>query len=180
MYNGLVFMDFEKAYLEEHGYGRYERLSMSLLPNLYVAYDPNRAEESGKAHKKVKKLFEQKRPDILSAMSEFADIAQKGRDALVAGRKDELSALIDANFDLRDSIFNVSEENRRMVKVARSVGASSKFAGSGGAIVGTYEDEEQFGKLSAALSGIGCRILKPVIADNDDYAMFGDGVWRNS
>ena len=180
MYNGLVFMDFNKDHLEEHGYGRYERLSPSLLPNLYVAYDPNRAEESGKAHKKVKKLFEQKSPNVLSAMTEFADIAQKGRDALVAGRKEELASLIDANFNLRDSIFNVSEENRRMITVARSVGASAKFAGSGGAIVGTYEDDAQFERLTSVLSEIGCKTLKPAIVEQDDAAMVGDGVWRNS
>ena len=180
MYNGLVFMDFDRAYLEEHEYGRYERLDPALLPNLYISYDPNRAEESGKAHKKVKKLFEDKRPDILAAMSEFADIAQKGRDALVAGRTDELPALIDANFDLRDSIFNVSEENRRMIKVARNAGASAKFAGSGGAIVGTFEDDAHFGRLSASLAEIGCKTLKPVIAVSDDVDMKGDGVWRNS
>ena len=180
MYNGLVFMDFDKSYLEEHGYGQYERLSPSLLPNMYISYDPNRAEESGKAHKKVKKLFEQKRPDVVSAMSEFADLAQKGRDALVAGRKDELAALMDANFNLRDSIFNVSEENRRMVMVARNAGASAKFAGSGGAIVGTYEDDAHFDRLSVALSEIGCRTLRPVIVENDDAEMLGDGVWRNS
>ena len=180
MYNGLVFMDFDRAYLEEHGYGKYERLSPALLPNMYVAYDPNRAEESGKAHKKVKKLFEQKRPDVVSAMSEFADIAQKGRDALVAGRKGDVAALIDANFDLRDSIFNVSEENRRMVKVARAAGASAKFAGSGGAIVGTYEDDVHFERLSAALAEIGCRTLKPAIVESDEVEMGDDGVWRNS
>ena len=180
MYNGLVFMDFNRDYVEAHEYGRYERLDPALLPNLYIAYDPNRAEESGKAHRKVKKLFEEKRPDILAAMSEFADIAQKGRDALVAGHVEELPALIDANFDLRDSIFNVSEENRRMVKVARSTGASAKFAGSGGAIVGTYEDEGQFLRLAEALGGIGCRTLKPVIATTDEVEMSDEGIWRNS
>ena len=180
MYNGLVFMDFDKIHLESRGYGRYERLSPSLLPNLYVAYDPNRAEESGKAHRKVKKLFEQKCPDVLSAMSEFADIAQRGRDALVAGRKGELASLIDANFNLRDSIFNVSEENRRMIAVARAAGASAKFAGSGGAIVGTYEDDAQFRRLASLLGEIGCRTLKPAIVESDDAEMLGDGVWRNS
>jgi hypothetical protein len=180
MYNGLVFMDFDRAYLEEHEYGRYERLDPALLPNLYIAYDPNRAEESGKAHRKVKKLFEEKKPDVIAAMSEFAELAQKGRDALVAGRKEELPALIDANFDLRNKIFNVSEENRRMVQVARNAGSSAKFAGSGGAIVGTYTDEEQFTRLSVALREIGCRTLKPNIAVSDEVEMSEDGVWRNS
>ena len=180
MYNGLVFMDFGKAYLEEHGYGRYERLSPALLPNMYVAYDPNRAEESGKAHKKVKKLFEQKQPDVISAMSEFAEIAQKGRDALVAGRKDEIASLVNANFDLRDSIFNISEENRRMIRAARSAGASAKFAGSGGAIVGTCEDEAQYERLSSVLAEIGCKTIKPLIVESDEVETGDDGIWRNS
>ena len=180
MYNGLVFMDFGKAYLEEHGYGRYERLSPALLPNMYVAYDPNRAEESGKAHKKVKKLFEQKQPDVISAMSEFAEIAQKGRDALVAGRKDEIASLVNANFDLRDSIFNISEENRRMIRAARSAGASAKFAGSGGAIVGTYEDDAQYERLSSVLAEIGCKTIKPLIVESDEVETGDDGIWRNS
>ena len=180
MYNGLVFMDFDKAYLEEHGYGKYERLPPSLLPNLYVAYDPNRAEESGKAHKKVKKLFQQQNQNVVAAMSEFADIAQKGRDAIVSGRLGEIPSLVNANFDLRDRIFNVAEENRRMVMTARSAGASAKFAGSGGAIVGTYEDEEQFALLSAKLSEIGCTTFKPSIAISDDMLPKSTENWRSS
>ena len=79
IYNGLVFMDFERSFVESHNYGKYERLYPNLpnhpnLPNLYIAYDANRAEESGKAHKKVKRLFEQKNADVIAAMSEFADI----------------------------------------------------------------------------------------------------------
>ena len=164
MYGGCVFMDFDKSLVESVGYGRYERLDPSLLPNLYIAYDPQRAEVSGKYHKKLRVLFEEKKPDILAAMSEFADIAQRGRDALLAGRRDELPALINANFDLRDRIFNVAPANRNMVMTARSAGASAKFAGSGGAIVGTYEDDAQFARLSKALADIGCQTLKPTIA----------------
>ena len=180
MYNGLVFMDFEKSFVEANNRGIYERLDPALLPNIYVAFDPNRAEESGKAHKKVKKLFEEKKPDILSAMSEFADIAQKGRDALVAGRKDLIAGLVNANFDLRDKIFNVAELNRNMVMTARESGASAKFAGSGGAIVGTYEDEAQFALLSAKLSEIGCTTFKPSIAISDDMLPKSTGNWRSS
>jgi len=164
MYEGCVFMDFDKPLVESTGHGRYERLDPALLPRLYIAYDPNRAEISGKYHKKLRVLFEEKKPDILAAMSEFADIAQQGRDALVARRPEALPALINANFDLRDRIFNVAEANRRMVLTARSTGVSAKFAGSGGAIVGTYEDDAQFASLSAALAEIGCTTIKPTIA----------------
>ena len=206
IYNGLVFMDFEKSFVESHNYGRYERLdpsplfplSSSLLAlssslphlpsslNLYIAFDPNRAEESGQAHKKVKRLFEEKQPDILAAMTEFADIAQQGRDLLVAAQSvrsnwhSQFAALVNANFDLRDKIFNVAEQNRRMVMTARKSGASAKFAGSGGAIVGTYEDEAQFARLQRDLAEIGCTTFKPILALSDDTHSPQSGTWRNS
>ena len=164
MYEGVVFMDFEKELVESTGHGRYERLSLPSLPNLYIAYDPNRAEVSGKYHRKLRVLFEEKKPDILAAMGEFADIAQQGRDAMLSGRTDLLPALVNANFDLRDRIFNVAPANRAMVMTARSAGASAKFAGSGGAIVGTYTDDAQFSRLSAALATIGCQTIRPEIA----------------
>lgn len=182
IYNGLTFMDFNRDLVDSTGHGAYERLDPKLLPNLYIAYDPRRAEESGKAHRKVKRLFQQQNHDVVAAMSEFADIAQQGRDALVAGQLEKIPALVNANFDLRDRIFNVAEENRRMVLTARSSGASAKFAGSGGAIVGTYEDDAQYAALSASLAALGCRTIKPVIATKSDESadMESGAVWRNS
>jgi len=220
MYGGLVFMDFNKAYVEAHNKGIYEELDPAIIQtsqdsrtslNLYVAFDPNRAEESGQAHKKVKRLFEEKKPDILAAMSEFADIAQQGRDLIVAVTQQlkskveernnlrsstsaphfnlspstfasKFASLIDANFDLRDRIFNVAEENRRMVMTARSAGASAKFAGSGGAIVGTFEDAAHFERLRTALAAIGCTTFVPTIGTRDmETAGVGEnGTWRNS
>ena len=184
IYNGLVFMDFDKSFVESHNYGKYERLNdeTSKRLNLYIAYDAARAEESGEAHKEVKRLFEAKNADVLAAMSEFADIAQRGRDALAADKPEALPALINANFDLRDRIFHVAEENRRMVMTARAAGASAKFAGSGGAIVGTYEDDAQFERLKASLAEIGTVALKPTIATSaDETADFTtSGTWRNS
>ncbi len=182
MYNGLVFMDFERDYVLAHNRGRYERLDPALLPNLYVAYDPNRAEESGRAHRKVKLMFEERQRDVVGAMGEFASFAQAGRDALVAGHPERLAPLVNANFDLRERIFDLSEENRRMVRTARGTGASAKFAGSGGAITGTYEDAAQFAALESALGAIGCRVFKPVIARSDADPIVGEdaNVWRNS
>ena len=182
IYNGITFMDFDRSLVEATGHGRYERLDPGRVPPIYISYDPRRAEESGKAHRRVRKLFQQQNHDVVAAMSEFADIAQQGRDALVAGEFGRIPALVDANFDLRDRIFNVAEENRRMVMVARSSGASAKFAGSGGAIVGTYEGDEQYAALEKALSGIGCRTFRPVIASKaDEAAEIGEAIgWRSS
>jgi glucuronokinase len=163
MYEGLVFMDFDQALVEATGHGRYERLDPSALPNLYISYDPLRAEISGVYHQKLRVLFDERKPNILAAMSEFADLAQQARDALVGGHSERLPALMNANFDLRDRIFNVAEANRRMVYTARSTGCSAKFAGSGGAIVGTYEDESHYQRLITAMTSIGCTTLKPIL-----------------
>lgn len=164
IYEGLVFMDFDKPLVESTGHGRYIEMDPAVLPNLYIAYDPRRAEISGIYHQKLRVLFEEKKPDIMAAMSEFAGLAQQAYDALTSGHPEKLPALINANFDLRDHIFNVSEANRNMVMAARSTGCSAKFAGSGGAIVGTYENDAQRRHLEDALSQIQCVTVTPVIS----------------
>ncbi len=160
-YEGLVFMDFNRDLFEGRGYGIYHPLDPARMPPIYLAYDPKRAEVSGIYHRNLRVLFDEKKPDVVAAMTEFAGFAQAMYEALLAGNVAEVPRLMNANFDLRDRIFNVSAENRRMVHTARSTGASAKFAGSGGAIVGTYEDEAMFAALVRALGDIGCSVLKP-------------------
>ena len=163
VYDGIVFMDFDHDYFATNNHGKYATVPREDLPPLYLAYDPQRAEFSGIYHRRLRVLFEEKKSDIVAAMSEFADIAQQGYDAMTVGKAARLPQLINANFDLRHRVFNVAEENVRMVEQARKVGASAKFAGSGGAIVGTYEDEAMFELLSQALDDIKCVTIRPEI-----------------
>ena len=51
-----------------------------------------------------------------------------------------------------------------MVAVARSCGASAKFTGSGGAIVGVCPDDATFARLEEALGRIKVRVLRPHVA----------------
>ncbi len=163
VYEGMAFMDFGEQFFTAHQHGRYEWLDTSRLPRLYLAYDPNRAEFSGIYHRKLRVLFEEQKKEIVAAMSEFADLAQQGRDAIVAGNMEALPGLVNANFDLRHRVFKVTPENVRMVETARRSGASAKFAGSGGAIVGTYEDERMYQRLVRDLQGIDCTVLRPCL-----------------
>ena len=50
---------------------------------------------------------------------------------------------------------------------ARSTGASAKFTGSGGAIVGTYDGKEMFESLRKKLGKLGVQVLKPRILSAD-------------
>jgi glucuronokinase len=96
-------------------------------------------------------------------MRHFASLAEQGRQALLAGDAARLGRLIDANFDARRALYALPAWQERMVETARACGASAKFAGSGGAIVGTYEDEAMFARLSHALAAVGSAVVRPQI-----------------
>ena len=49
-----------------------------------------------------------------------------------------------------------------MIEVARRTGASAKFAGSGGAIVGAYRDESMFAALKEELEAIAPKASKAI------------------
>ena len=50
-----------------------------------------------------------------------------------------------------------------MVELARNTGASAKFTGSGGAIIGTYKDESMFEQLKRSLGEEDIEVIKPEI-----------------
>ena len=58
---------------------------------------------------------------------------------------------------------NIPESNKEMVRIARECGASAKFPGSGGAIIGTYASDEILRKLIVRLKEINARVIKPYI-----------------
>lgn len=100
-------------------------------------------------------------------MKQFADFAKQAHTALTEGNRKTFGELIDANFDLRNSICNIAPDQLAMVHQARTAGASAKFAGSGGAIIGTYDDDAMFDRLAEQLAAIECRVLKPIIVDSN-------------
>jgi glucuronokinase len=170
VYEGLVYMDFAPerlrtvaglpAYL-------YEPMDLSLLPPLYLAYHGAFSEPTEVFHNDIRGRFNRGDEAVVGAMKRFASIAERGRQALLGRDGAAFSALVNENFDTRRSIYNLPRWQVEMVEVARRCGASAKFAGSGGAIVGTYDGEAMFGDLCARLAEIGCRVLKPrALPDN--------------
>ena len=162
-YEGLVYMDFSRELMESRGYGDYERLDPALLPNLYLAYRTSLSEGTEVFHGNVRERWRRGDPEVVEAMKTWASYAALGRQALIEGDLATFDRLINANFDLRARIYDIDPGNLEMIRVARAVGATSKFAGSGGAIVGTYRDEAMYGALVAAMTGIGVAVVKPRI-----------------
>jgi len=162
-YEGLVFMDFSKEIMDRQGYGSYERMDPELLPKVYVAYRTSLSEGTEVFHSNVRERWRAGDPEVVGAMKTWADYAERGRGALLDRDYKTLDGLINANFDLRAKIFQLSQGNLEMVHTARRVGATSNFAGSGGAIVGTYKNEDMFRELQSELQKIGVAVLKPGI-----------------
>jgi glucuronokinase len=166
VYEGLVYMDFAPERMQErHGFlcGHYEPLDPTLLPPLYIAYSPDVSEPTEVFHNDIRGRFQRSDPAVIRAMGKFAAVASQAREALLAGDHERLARLMDENFDTRRSIYQLPAGQIRMIEVARGTGASAKFAGSGGAIIGAYHDEVMFQELQEALGAIGCRVFKPLI-----------------
>jgi len=164
VHEGLVYMDFDKKLMEKQGYGFYEELDCRVLRRLYVAYRDELSQPTEIFHNDIRMRFNRGEKAVVSAMRYWANLAKKVRVCLVDGREDEMGPLLDANFDRRMKIYKISPENIAMVEGARSVGASAKFTGSGGAIVGMYKDEKMYGRLKKRLSESGIKVIKPKIA----------------
>jgi len=159
-------MNFAKETMKtEDGFviGEYEDLPVSLLPPLYVSYSVDCSEPTEVFHNNLRFRYDQGEPAVVSAMQHCADLTVRAKNALLAGHHELLPELLDANFDVRRSICLLPKEQILMVETARTCGASANFAGSGGAIVGTYPDEAAFVKLKEEMKKIGCETIKPIL-----------------
>ncbi len=161
-----VYMDFNKELMDRQGYGDYRPLSSRLFRNIYIAYRTDLAEGSEVVHNNFRERYHFGDPAVLAAISEWADLTVKGIKALEKGDMAELARLINRNFDIRRSVMNISERNIEMVETARSIGASAKFTGSGGAIIGTYVDDKMYNQLVKTMSAMNIYVLKPSIVQN--------------
>ena len=136
VWEGCVYMDFDRSHLEEKGYGRYERMDPGLLPRLYIAYKTELGKVSGKVLNDVRVRYEKGDPIVLEALANLAGLAFDGREALLKRDYGKLHEMIDENFNLRAKIMRISDSNWEMINTARACGASAAFSGSGGALIG--------------------------------------------
>jgi glucuronokinase len=166
VYEGVVYMDFDSAREQNRDgykcYG-YEPLDPRLLPPLFVAYDDSLSEPTEVFHNDIRGRYDRGEEKVVKAMKRCAELAAQGRAALLNGDAAQLGRLMDENFEVRRNIYNLPPWQVRMIEVARQCGAAANFAGSGGAIIGTYRDEAMFQELSAKLAAIDSRTLKPQV-----------------
>ncbi|MFZ2054215.1 MAG: hypothetical protein WAU81_08450 [Candidatus Aminicenantales bacterium] len=163
VYEGCVYMDLNRTRLEERGYGDYERLEAHRLPPLYLAYKPDLGKVSGAVHNDLRMAYDRGDPAVIGTLQKLAALAEEGRKDYLQGDFRRWPSLMNENFDLRSQIMRISEANQEIVQTARRCGASAKFAGSGGSIIGIFEDETMLERLSRELGRIGATVIRPQV-----------------
>ncbi|GBG68919.1 hypothetical protein CBR_g3618 [Chara braunii] len=168
VYGGLVYMDFDRDVMTRIGGGIYEPMDPGLLPpHMYVVYSHN-PEESGKVHSNLRRRWIAGETSVVDDLNQVASFAEQGRTALKNGDTQLLAALIDRNFDYRRKLFGdavLGCLNIKMVEVVRSVGAASKFTGSGGAVLAFCpEGSSQSAKLKEACAKEGFECVPAIVA----------------
>ncbi|MDZ7265121.1 MAG: GHMP kinase [candidate division KSB1 bacterium] len=164
VYEGCVYMDFDRKMMAEKEHGFYEPIDPQLLPNLYIAYKTSLSKVSGKVLSDIRSRYEAGDPVVIQTLDKIAGLAEKGRTAILNGDHQQLHQLLNENFDLRRQIMNISASNLEMIETARNCGASAKFAGSGGSIIGMYTSDEMLTRLIVELKKLNARVIKPYIS----------------
>jgi glucuronokinase len=167
VHEGMMYMDFSPDFgskVEGRGGCRSERMDPAQLPPLYIAYHEALGEPTEVFHHALRERFNRGENQVVEAMKRLAQISVDGRNALMGGDASRLGELINENFDTRRSICELPKWQVEMVETARRCGATAKFAGSGGAIIGTFDSGEMYDRLCESLAAIGSRVIRPIIA----------------
>lgn len=161
-----VYMDFNKSLMQGQGYGLYEPLPATCFPPFYIAYRRNLSEGTEVVHNNLRARFDIGEPAVIEAMQRWAAITDEFRQAMIGKDFELMHNLMNENFDLRRKTVAITAGNIEMVELARSTGASAKFTGSGGAIIGTIRDEKMFNNLKTLMDKHEIEVIKPDIVAN--------------
>ena len=167
VYGGVVAMDFsDVAYARSGGrHGDYRPLDPELLPPLFVAWDERLSKSSGTVHNAMRyRAAIEHDPAVIEAMARKAALVDEAVAALQAGRRGRLGPIMDRDFDLRRSVYDLRADQVRMIDIARRNGSHAKFAGSGGAAIGTYDDESHLARITAAYAEAGISVVPVRVA----------------
>jgi glucuronokinase len=160
-YGGLVAMDFSDLRFDARfgvSHGSYDLLDPAALPPLFVAYREAAAEPSYAFHQRLRARHDGGDPLVRETLRELASLVTEGRAALRWGDRDRMGTLMDRNMALRRSLGPLPEDQLELVDMAAAYGSHSTFAGSGGAVVGTYDDADHLELLCDAYAEIGADV----------------------
>lgn len=163
-----VFMDFDKDFMNDNGFGNYKSISLDEIPGLYIAYQTQMSEGSEVIHNNLRARFNIGDKKVIAAMQELRELTETTRQAIEDTDWKLLNECINRNLDIRKDLIGISKGNQQMIDIARECGASAKFTGSGGAIIGMCEDPLSWTEMKIRFKQKNISMIRPIIATKND------------
>jgi glucuronokinase len=169
-YGGLVSMNFGDMATDARfgvSHGEYRTLDPQQLPQLFLAYSTLAAEPSNDYHRVLRQRFDAGDGAIRETLRSLAALVVEGEAALRWGNGGRIGELMAENMRLRKLLGPIPDAQLALVEAAEECDAPATFAGSGGAVVGVYDDDEQLRLLTgrmAAIDAITVPITAPITA----------------
>lgn len=156
-YGGLVAMNFSEMAIDarfgvEHG--EYRVLDVGALPPLFLAYRELAAEPSDTYHRRLREKFEAGDGLVRESLRSLAALVVEGEAALRWSDTARFANLIGQNMSLRHQLGRIPSVQLELIEVAEACDAPCTFAGSGGAIVGAYIDDEHLAEITKCMAGL--------------------------
>ncbi len=171
-YGGLVAMNFGEMATDARfgvSHGEYRSVDPANLPPLFLAYRTLAAEPSNDYHRILRRRFDDGDGAIREPLRSLAALVVEGEAALRWGNSERLGELMAENMRLRKLLGPISKAQLELTEAAEECEAPATFAGSGGAIVGVYDGEDQLRLITgrmAAIDAVTVPINQP-LADDD-------------
>ena len=163
VYQGLMYMDFNRELMQERGYGQYEKLDQKNISHLFIAYRRSATEGSAIFHHNLRERFQNNEAEVIAAIECWKTITDEAKSLINQRQMQKLGALMNLNFDRRASLYQINPHDLKMIETARSQGAAAKFTGSGGAIIGIVKDEAEYKNVASSLQGLDVEVFEPRI-----------------
>ena len=136
-------------------------LALENLPSLRILLASESGQASGSVHAPIMERWQQGDAQVHAIMGAYPKLVAEGRAALHAADWGALASCIDRNFDLRASLFPISEQDQEMVALCRRHGAAAKLCGSGGAVLAMKKETSSWADLEAEATQAHCVVVQP-------------------
>ncbi len=156
-YGGLLAMNFGEMTTDARfgvSHGEYHEVDRSSLPPLFLAYRTSAARPGDRFHRLLRRRYEEGDATIRDLLHHLAALALEGEAALRWNDADRFAELLGENMRLRRQLGPVPDQQIELIDLAVACEAYATFAGSGGAIVGAYTDDDHLARLRTALGSV--------------------------
>ncbi|MCL4140619.1 UNVERIFIED_CONTAM: hypothetical protein GTU68_037756 [Idotea baltica] len=156
-YGGLVSMNFGEMNTDARfgvSHGVYRQADPASLPQLFLAYRTLAAEPSNDYHRILRQRFDAGEGVIRETLRSLASLVVEGEAALRWGNNERFAELLAENMRLRKLLGPIPAVQLELVEAAERCDASATFAGSGGAVVGVYDDDDHLRLITGSMAAI--------------------------